>query len=154
MGTIVVQTRIMPGAAAAAFAFCLGAPSAIAGALVGTDAMPPAAAPAAARPLLIHQLDTEMVVHDWVLCISEDFAEQLARARAVSVERANAAYAGLRENRSCGQFAELLLILRKRLYSSPVESGHDARVFAAEIRLADDWASAYVVYGGLPERSE
>jgi hypothetical protein len=45
----------------------------------------------------------------------------------------------------------LLVILRKRLYTSPVSSGHDARVFAAEVRLSDNWAAAFVVYGGLPD---
>lgn len=102
-------------------------------------------------PVTVHQLGTEMVVHNWVLCVSRDFAEQLVHAREEGASQARATYAELAGNRSCGQIDSLLLILRERLYASPIGSGHDARVFSAEVKLADNWATAFVVYGGLPD---
>ena len=42
--------------------------------------------------------------------------------------------------------------LRERLYASSAASGHDARVFEALVDFSGNWASAYVVYGGLPEQ--
>jgi len=109
------------------------------------------AGPAVIAPPRVYELGTEMVVRNWVLCVSREVAEQLARARERGAEQAQTTYAGLSGNRSCGQVETLLVILRKRLYTSPVSSGHDARVFAAEVRLSDNWAAAFVVYGGLPD---
>jgi hypothetical protein len=100
---------------------------------------------------LDYALETEMVVHDWVLCVSQPLAEQLARARAVSLADARSAYAELANARSCGQFPELRVILRERVYASAPDSGHDARVFGALVNLSGDWASAFVVFGGLTE---
>jgi hypothetical protein len=151
MGTIVGRTNLARRIAAAVFALGLSISPALAAAPVEPDAALPPAEAAKESPLLIYQLDTEMVVHNWVLCISQPFAEQLARAGEESTDEASAAYAGLRESRSCGQFDKLLVILRRHLYSSPEKSGHGARVFEADIRLADDWATAYVVYGSLPD---
>lgn len=107
---------------------------------------PEPAVPAAIRD---YALDTEMVVRDWVLCVSEAVAEQLVHAREEGVERARATYAELNATKSCGQFTELRVILQERLYAS--SSGHDARVFGALVDFAGQWASAYVVYGGLPD---
>jgi hypothetical protein len=111
-----------------------------------------AAAPAATGPLLgpIHELETEMLVRGWVLCVSAEGAEQLARASAESTASAMTAYDGLKQARACGQFPELRVILRERLFSSAVGAAHDARVFLALVNIADNWASAYLVYGGLP----
>jgi hypothetical protein len=105
-----------------------------------------------AAPIADYALDTEMVVRNWVLCVSQTVAEQLVQAREESVERARSAYAELNQAKSCGQFSELRVVLRERLYASSSESGHDARVFGALVDFAGSWASAYVVYGGLPER--
>ena len=60
---------------------------------------PPKAAPALISPLE-YQLGTEMVVRDWVLCVSESFAETLAKARAAGVEEALAAYSTTSRRRS------------------------------------------------------
>lgn len=135
---------------AAASAFC--AASSLALAAAPDELAPEDSAPAIAviAPSLDYALETEMVVHDWVLCISQPLAEQLARAREGGVETARHAYDGLASARSCGQFPELRVILQERLYMSPAESGYDARVFGALVNLSGDWASAYVVYGGLP----
>jgi len=109
-------------------------------------------APAATRlaPIRDYALDTEMVVRDWVLCISETVAEQLVHAREKGVDRALSLYAELNAAKSCGQFTELRVILRERLYATA--AGHDARVFGALVDFAGAWGTAYVVYGGLPAR--
>jgi hypothetical protein len=100
----------------------------------------------------VYELEREMVVHNWVLCVSGELAEELVRAREESAERARAAFAGFQEARTCGQIGELRVILQKRLYVSATESGHDARAFGALVNLTGDWASAFVVYGGVPEQ--
>ena len=99
-----------------------------------------------------YALEIEMVVHNWVLCVSQPLAEQLVRAREVGVENAMQAYAGLASSRSCGLFPELRVILRNPLYSSAADAGYDARIFGALVNLSGDWASAYVVSGGLPAK--
>jgi hypothetical protein len=110
----------------------------------------PAADMNAVTPVIVYELETEMVVKDWVLCISAAVAEQLAQAREESVEKALSAYAALRQARSCGRVPELRVILQERIYVSAAESGHDTRAYGALVNFSDDWASAYVVYGGLP----
>ncbi len=97
-----------------------------------------------------YALDTEMVVKNWVLCISAPLAEELARARAISADDARNAYVALSGQKSCGQFPELRVILQQRLYAADPKSGNDARVFGALVNLSGDWASAFVVSGGLP----
>ncbi len=110
------------------------------------------AAETIAAPATIYELDTEMVVHNWVLCISRAVAEELVQAREESVEKARSAYEGLTAARQCGRFAELRVILQERLYKAEAEPGKDVRAFGALVLLADDWASAFVVTGSLPEQ--
>jgi hypothetical protein len=105
-------------------------------------ATPPPSAP--------YALDTEMVVKNWVLCISQDIAEELVRAREESAEKALSTYAGFQEARSCGQFPELRVILRERLYVSG-SADFDGRVFGGLVNLSGAWASAFIVSGGLPD---
>jgi hypothetical protein len=105
-----------------------------------------------AAPAKIYELDTEIVVHNWVLCISQSVAEQLVEAREESVEKAWSAYGALSEARKCGRFAELRVILQEPLYRSAADSGYDARIFGALVSLSDNWASAFVVAGSLPEK--
>ena len=88
-----------------------------------------------APPIVDYNLDTEMVVQNWVLCVSRTVAEQLVQAREEGVDRARSAYAELNAAKSCGQFAELRVILQERLYASSANSGHDARVFGALVRF-------------------
>jgi hypothetical protein len=115
------------------------------------DSIPIAAVPEAPAQSsgLDYTLETEMVVHGWVLCVSASGAEELARARAESLETARAAYASLSGKRACGEFPELRVILREKLYESGAGSEHDARAFGALINLSGDWADAFVVSGGL-----
>ena len=71
------------------------------------DAAPAAKATPALIAPLEYQLGTEMVVRDWVLCVSQSFAETLAKARASGVEEALAAYSDLKASKSCGQFPQM-----------------------------------------------
>ena len=114
---------------------------------LGDAAVAPKAAPALISPLE-YQLGTEMVVRDWVLCVSETVADTLAKARAVGVEEALAAYSDLKASKSCGQFAQLRVVLHKSLYASAAED--NAQVFSAAVNISGHWANAFVVEGGLP----
>lgn len=104
------------------------------------------------RPALITPLGfepgKEVVVHDWVLCVSQTVAETMAKSRASGLEAALAAYAGLKASKSCGQFPELRLVLHESLYTSPADDR--SRVFSAAVNIAGHWANAFVVEGSLP----
>jgi hypothetical protein len=95
-------------------------------------------------------LDTEMVVHDWVLCVSQAFAEEIVKARADGVGPAMATYNRLREAKSCGRFPELRVVLRRSLYQSGSELDYDARIFSASVNLGGNWASGFLIFGGVP----
>lgn len=131
---------------------CLVGSLAWAAAPVGVESDMPALGTVAATPAKIYELDTEMVVRDWVLCVSASVAEDLVRAREESLEQAWSAYEAFKEARQCGRFAELRVILQEPLYSSAAEASHDARVFGALVNLSDNWASAFVVSGSLSEQ--
>jgi len=137
---------------AALLMFCAMLSPALAAAPDLLDAEPMVRPARAGAAIADYALDTEMVVRNWVLCVSESVAEQLVHAREAGVDRARSTYAELNASKSCGQFSELRVILRERLYASSAESGHDARVFGALVDFAGNWASAYVVFGGLPEQ--
>jgi hypothetical protein len=137
---------------AAVFAFSAMTSPAFAAAPDLLDAEPLVPAAKTAPPIADYALDREMVVRNWVLCVSATVAEELVHARESGVDHARSTYAELNAAKSCGQFSELRVILRERLYASSAESGHDARVFGALVDFAGSWASAYVVYGGLPEQ--
>jgi hypothetical protein len=112
------------------------------------DAAPvPKAAPALIAPLE-YRLKTEMVVRDWVLCISQAFAETLAKARAEGVAEGLAAYEDLKSSKSCGRFSQLTVVLHETLYASQAED--NAQVFSAAVNIAGRWANAFLVRGGLP----
>lgn len=98
-----------------------------------------------------YALETEMVVQNWVLCVSQPFAEQLARAREAGPDSARSTYADLAGARSCGVFPQLRVILQQSLYVSGGDAGYDARVFGALVNLSGDWATAFVVSGSLPD---
>lgn len=145
-----MNVSVNPYRAAAIAGACLVAPLAWAAAPVGLEPEPPVPDAAAAAPA-IYDLDTEMVVHNWVLCVSRAGAVELVQARQEGVQSAWSAYEALAEARKCGRFAELRVILQEPLYSWTAGSGDDARVFGALVHFADDWASAFVVTGSLPE---
>ncbi|MEP0322023.1 hypothetical protein [Bauldia litoralis] len=120
------------------------------------DFEPDAAVATAAVSLTAdYKLDTEMVVRNWVLCISRAFAQQLAEARQTSARAALATYNDLKAEKSCGRFSEMRVILQAPVYgdsSDRLSVGGDALVFEALVDLAGNWASAYVVSGSLPSQ--
>lgn len=101
-------------------------------------------------PLVGHRLDVEMTVRNWVLCASQPFAERLVRARQQGPAAAEKAYADLQGARSCGRLAQMQVILREPLYDALVGSGDHAGVYSALINISGEWASGFVVYGGVP----
>lgn len=118
---------------------------------VDEDPSPPAASAEISVPPG-YALDTEMVVRNWVLCVSQSVAEDLVRARETSVAAALKAYDDFSTAKSCGQFAELRVILQTPLYAASIAPGRDAQAFEALVNLTGSWASAYVVSGSLPDR--
>ncbi|MEX0853184.1 MAG: hypothetical protein WD036_07875 [Bauldia sp.] len=96
------------------------------------------------------RLDTEMLVRGWVLCASQAAADAIVSARAGGIAPALKAYDRLREAKSCGRFAELRVILRRPLYQSGSEIDRDVRVFGASVNLGGNWASGFLIYGGVP----
>lgn len=137
--------------AAAVVALCVAAPVAWSAAPDALPAEEPIPVVTGISAPIDYALETEMVVHDWVLCVSQPLAEQLARAREGGAESARLAYADLAGARSCGLFPELRVILQQPLYVSSGGAGYDARVFGALVNLSGDWASAFVVSGSLSE---
>lgn len=109
-------------------------------------------APVAASLHADYKLDREMVVRNWVICVSRAFAEELAHARATSSDAALATYNDLKAARACGRFSEMRVILQTTVYDGLGPSGGDALVFEALVHLAGSWAPAYVVSGSLPTR--
>lgn len=102
-------------------------------------------------PIDRFQLDTVMIVHNWVLCISAPSAERIARARDESADAAIAAYAELAASKACGKFKKLGVLLREPLYRSAPEADFEARVFGALVNIGVGWQSGFVVVGGVPE---
>jgi len=102
-------------------------------------------------PLVGHRLDVEMTVRNWVLCASQPFAERLVRARQQSRAAAEKAYADLENARSCGRLAEMQVILQEPVYDALIGAGLHAGVYGALINISGEWASGFVVYGGMPE---
>jgi hypothetical protein len=111
-----------------------------------TNARP---APAVIAPLE-YELGTELVVRDWVLRVSQTYAETIARAHAEGAEQALAAYADLKAAKSCGQFPEMHVILDAPVHPSDLSVVSDAQVFSASVNIGGKWAKAFVVQGGLP----
>ncbi len=134
------------GAAVLAGAVCLPL-AAFAAAPVDDGAGAAKPTPGLIAPLE-YRLGSEMVVRDWVLCVSQTFAETLAKARATGVEAALAAYSDLKASKSCGQFSQLTVVLHQALYASGADD--DAQVFSAAVNIAGHWANAFVVKGSLP----
>jgi hypothetical protein len=97
-----------------------------------------------------YELDTVLVVHNWVLCISEASAESLARAREEGLDAVARVYDDLAATKTCGRFEKLGVMLKQPLYRSQPGRDFEARVFAALVNIGVGWQSAYVV-AGLPE---
>jgi hypothetical protein len=98
-----------------------------------------------------YQLDTVLVVHDWVLCTTQSSAESLARAREDGVSAAQRTYDQLAAAKTCGKFRKLGVLLREPLYHTAPGFDFDARVFGALVNVGAGWQNGFVVAGGLPE---
>ena len=133
--------RIVAGAAALAVML----PSAALAA--APDVAGPAAHPAPAERF---ELNTEVVVRNWVLCVSQAYAEELVRASDTGVSEAAAAISRLAGDRSCGLFAEMRVILQAPVFESSPFAAHQAKAYAAQIDLGGRWIPAFVVYGSQP----
>ena len=143
-----IWTRIV-SAAALALAVALPGGS-FAAAPVALDPAPAAKAPAKTIVPLEYVFGKEAVVRNWVLCISQPFAESIVKAWSGGVDEAEKVYADLKAAKSCGQFPELRVILHESVYESGPEIDHVARVFAAQVNLGGGWPKGFVVFGGLP----
>ncbi len=94
-----------------------------------------------------YRLETEMTVKNWVLCISENEAETLVKARQEGPGKGDEAYAALRAHKACGQFPELRVILQQPVYEPAPDAPYQARIFGALVKFSDQWARGYVVSG-------
>jgi hypothetical protein len=131
---------------AAAAAICCAFP---AGTMAATPDVIDQPSPVAATPIE-YQLDTEMVVDNWVLCVSQPLAESIARAREDSVAAARKIYTDLASAKSCGRFAKLAVKLRQPLFRSQPGLDHDSRVFSALVNIGGAWQTAFVVKDDMP----
>jgi hypothetical protein len=145
LGQRIAMKRRMIRRVAAAAAICCAFP-------VGTMAATPDVIdqPSAASVPVEYQLDTEMVVDNWVLCVSEQLAESIARAREDSVAAARKIYSDLASAKSCGRFAKLAVKLRQPLFRSAPGLDHDSRVFSALVNIGGAWQTAFVVKDDMP----
>lgn len=131
--------------AAAIAAFCLSAPAVLAAApdaLDPVEASPPATGLSAP---IDYSLDTEMVVRNWVICVSQEFAEQLVRARDDSIEKARETYVQLNVAHYCGQLPTMQVILQGAIAESTAVPPRQAKIFNGLVNFAGDWASVFIV---------
>jgi hypothetical protein len=92
-----------------------------------------------------YRLDTEMTVHNWVLCISADRAESLAKARGEGKAKGAAVYADLQAAKACGLFPEMQVILQQPIHEPAAALSTDGHVFGALVKFSGQWARAFVV---------
>lgn len=120
----------------------------------GAFAAAPAALDADTRPEVgvasignpgLYQLDVEMTVKNWVLCVSQPLAEGLLKARETSKENFMSAYSQAAAAHTCGQMPEMQLKLQKAVYESAPEAANRGTVFNALVNLSGAWATAFVV---------
>ena len=97
-----------------------------------------------------YAMDTVLVVHNWILCVSETSAESLVKARESGAETAAQVYADLAAAKTCGRFAKLGVMLKQSLYRSGPGKDYEARVFGALVNIGVGWQSGFVVVG-LPD---
>lgn len=121
----------------------IGAWAAAPGAL-DPEPQKPVAASAIGAPGL-YQLDVEMTVKNWVLCVSQPLAENLLKARETSEERFMTAYSQAAAAHTCGQMPEMHLKLEKQVYESAPDSASRGMVFNALVNLSGAWATAFVM---------
>jgi hypothetical protein len=115
------------------------------------DALDPDPATAPAMPSAEFKLDTVLIVHNWVLCVSQPSAEAIARARVESAAAADKVYADLATAKSCGKFPKLGVMLQKQLFPQIGQAADPVRVFSAQVNIGVGWQNAFVVSSDVPE---
>lgn len=94
--------------------------------------------------------DTEIVVRNWIVCISRGFAEDIVHARERGVDDARKTYAELKATKSCGRFSLLRVVLKEAFYAASLGAGEEAAAFSALVDLSSGWANAFVVSAEFP----
>jgi hypothetical protein len=115
------------------------------GVSLGAHASAPDAAGAGIAAAAPFTLNTEIVVKNWILCMSQSFAEEVVRAREAGEDEALAKISALQADRSCGRFAEMRVILHEPLVVTSPFATAGARAFSAEISLDGRWIPAFVI---------
>jgi len=93
----------------------------------------------------LYQLEVEMTVKNWVLCISQPLAEGLLKARETSHDDFLTAYSQAAAAHTCGQMPQMQVKLQKAVYESAPDATNRGTVFNALVNLSGAWAAAYVV---------
>jgi hypothetical protein len=93
----------------------------------------------------LYQLDVEMTVRNWVLCVSQPLAENLLKARETSRDSFMAAYSQAAAAHTCGQMPEMQVKLEKEVYESAPDAASPGTVFNALVNLSGAWATAFVL---------
>ena len=108
--------------------------------------------PAVSPPPSLQTIGTEQVVRNWILCTTQPIAESIARASEEGTTAIVDLYTELAETKVCGQFPELRVILRERLFNAGSIMDDRAQVFSASVKIGDGWPTGFVVYLGAPGR--
>jgi hypothetical protein len=97
------------------------------------------------RPAEVFALNSEIVVRNWVLCVSRALAEQVVVARQAGAEKARQTIAELQSTRLCAEFPEMTVILHEPVVATSPFVPYAARAFSADISIGGQWVSAFVV---------
>ena len=97
------------------------------------------------RPPELFKLNSEIVVRNWVLCVTRALAEQIVLARQAGETQARIAIAQLQSTRLCAEFPEMTVILHEPVVARSPFVPYAARAFSADISIGGQWVSAYVV---------
>jgi hypothetical protein len=97
------------------------------------------------------ELSKDIIVHNWLLCATQADAERLVQAADKSSRDAAAAIALLQNERSCGRFPKMRVILEVPLVESSPFAEHRIKAYGAQINLGGQWVPAFVVYARQPE---
>jgi hypothetical protein len=108
----------------------------------------PASAPSGPEQL---ELSKDIVVHNWILCATQEAAETLVSAADTSARAAADAMARLQSERSCGRFPKMRVILEMPLVESSPFAEHRIKAYGAQINLGGTWVPAFVIYARQPE---
>ena len=98
-----------------------------------------------------YKLETVLIVHNWILCLSQPTAQRMAAARELGPTEEAVTYADLAAQKVCGRFAKLGVLLHQSLYRTAPGHGLDTRVFSAAVNLGVGWQDAFVVSGDQPQ---